>query len=70
MAQESYYDVIVIDTPNKHTTREELLEVVFSVRPNPRLYNEDQRDIVQWQRVHSAHRDLDAVTARIYSCWN
>jgi hypothetical protein len=26
--------------------------------------------IVQWQRVYRAHRDLDAVTARIYSCWN
>jgi hypothetical protein len=25
--------------------------------------------IVQWQRVHSAHRDLDAVTARIYLCY-
>jgi hypothetical protein len=27
---------------NKHTTIEELLEVVFSMRPILRLYNEDQ----------------------------
>jgi hypothetical protein len=24
---------------------------------------------VQWQRVHGTHSDLEAVTARIYSCW-
>jgi hypothetical protein len=26
--------------------------------------------VVQWQRVHRVRSDLDAVTARIYSCWN
>jgi hypothetical protein len=26
--------------------------------------------IVQWQRVHRAHSDLDSVIARMYSCWN
>jgi hypothetical protein len=25
---------------------------------------------VQWQRIHTVHSDLDAVTARIYPCWN
>jgi hypothetical protein len=26
--------------------------------------------IVQWQRIHRIHTDPDAVTARIYSCWD
>jgi hypothetical protein len=26
--------------------------------------------IVQWQRAHRVHSDLDAVTERIYTCWN
>jgi hypothetical protein len=28
----------------RHITREELLEAVFSVQSDPRLYNENQRD--------------------------
>jgi hypothetical protein len=48
MAQETDYYVIkqIIHcyAMNKHATIEELLETVFSVRYDPMLYNENQRD--------------------------
>jgi hypothetical protein len=38
-----------------HTTMEELLEVMFSVWPNPKLYNNDQRNkLVSWEMTVEA----------------
>jgi hypothetical protein len=40
MTQQTCYDFITIAAYNKHATVEELLETVFSIRSDPRLYSE------------------------------
>jgi hypothetical protein len=45
----------VLATRDTHSTMKELLEVVFSVRPVPRVYNEDQLPFDC--RVQYLHRD-------------
>jgi hypothetical protein len=50
---------------NMHATIEELLEVVFSVRAVPRLYNEDQLSL-EYENTIQQHPNADAVMEHVH----